>query len=223
MAPQVEELTPLSAQANMDYDHERLLALTPNDAPRLSFYQWEKPSITYGYFTKPESWLDIDALERAGYSLGKRPTGGGVIFHTDDVAFSVLIPKGHPKLSENTLENYRLVNSVVMQAVSKALDLAPEFLAESTPTSSFCMAEPTIYDVMAGGKKVGGAAQRRGKQGLLHQGTIALSVPSEATLKAFIKDSAIVDKIISTTYPLRVSREKLLKDLKDAFLTLLAE
>ena len=85
------------------------------------------------------------------------------------------------------------------------------------------MAEPTIYDVMAGGKKVGGAAQRRGKQGLLHQGTIALSVPSEATLKAFIKDSAIVDKIISTTYPLRVSREKLLKDLKDAFLTLLAE
>jgi lipoate-protein ligase A len=36
------------------------------------------------------------------------------------------------------------------------------------------MAKPTKYDVMVGGKKVGGAAQRKTRHGFLHQGSISL-------------------------------------------------
>ena len=39
------------------------------------------------------------------------------------------------------------------------------------------MASPTQYDVVYNGTKIAGAAQRKRKQGYLHQGTISLAYP----------------------------------------------
>ena len=60
----------------------------------------------------------------------------------------------------------------------------PGLLIRDSPASDehsqhFCMAKPTKYDVMIDGRKVGGGAQRRTKHGFLHQGTLALAIPSE--------------------------------------------
>ena len=46
----------------------------------------------------------------------------------------------------------------------------------------FCMAKPTIYDVVYQGRKIAGAAQRRRKNGYLHQGTISLAFPQMGLL-----------------------------------------
>ena len=46
----------------------------------------------------------------------------------------------------------------------------------------FCMARPTIYDVVYQGRKIAGAAQRRRKNGYLHQGTISLALPQPELL-----------------------------------------
>lgn len=222
MAPRVEIAPVLDAQENMSRDYERLMNLKPEDTPLLSFYRWKRPSLTYGYFAKPEEWVDVKTLEERGYSLGKRPTGGGIIFHTHDLAFSILIPKGHPRLSENTLDNYRLINGLVKEAVANSLEHEPMFLPESYGEASFCMAGPTIYDVMLGNKKIGGAAQRRNRQGLLHQGSISLGLPSREELSELIIDPLMVDRILETTCPLKISSERLREDLESAFLTLLS-
>src|SRR5690606_32649995 len=50
----------------------------------------------------------------------------------------------------------------------------------------FCMAKPTQYDVMLGERKIAGAAQRRRKQGYLHQGSIAIALPEESFLQALL-------------------------------------
>lgn len=217
MEPQSEISLPASAQLNMDSDYARLMSLTAHSSPFLRFYQWEKPSFTYGYFTVPDKWLELEKLEEAGFDSGRRPTGGGVLFHTHDLAFSLLIPQGHPLLSENTLANYHLVNSLVQTSLKNKYALDSTLLKPQQGSSSFCMAEPTVYDVMIGNKKVGGAAQRRTKTGLLHQGTLCLTLPIFSAWEPFFKDKSLLEKMEASSYPLNQSYLELSTSLKEAF------
>ena len=132
--------------------------------------------------------------------MARRPTGGGIIFHLFDLAFSVLVPAGHPSFSKNTLDNYAFVNRAVEKAVKALLNekdsshlLATDPIAEDKRAASFCMAKPTIYDVMIGDRKIAGAAQRRKKQGYLHQGSIAIAPPDLDYLREILIKS---DKVV---------------------------
>src|SRR3990167_7347553 len=113
------------AASNMEYDAKLLRDMEPSDIPVLHLYEWEKPSLTYGFFAHPEKLLNLEAVQRHGLDLARRPTGGGVVFHMWDLAFSVLIPSGSSLYSQNTLENYELINQVVFKIVE-------EFVGRST-------------------------------------------------------------------------------------------
>lgn len=166
----------------MRLDEKWLDELDPVGPPILHLYQWARPSATYGYFIRPENHLDLAQTEKWGLDLARRPTGGGIVFHIWDLAFSFLMPAGHPAFSLNTLENYRFVNQVV-QGVVQTYFQQPAALTPQTADSlgpdcqHFCMAKPTQYDVVHNGLKIAGAAQRKRRQGYLHQGTIALARP----------------------------------------------
>ena len=172
----------------MKYDADLLKELK-ND-PILHLYGWEGPSATHGYFIEPEKHLDLEAMKRHKISLGRRPTGGGIVFHIWDYAFSFLMPSSHPLFSETPIENYRFVNGVVLQVMQEILNIQDsiDLIADSFPVrgedcQNFCMARPTQYDVVYKGYKIAGAAQRKTKNGYLHQGTISLSLPDETILR----------------------------------------
>ena len=100
-----------------------------------------------------------------------------------DMAFSIVVPLHSRAFSLNTLDNYAFVNRAVLQAVSVFLPQALELISSDdhpadAHCSYFCMARPTRYDVVWQGRKVAGAAQRKTREGFLHQGTIALVMPS---------------------------------------------
>ncbi len=181
-----------SAEENMALDVKLLedLATTPSDHAVLHLYDWEGMCATYGYFIDPDTLLCRQAVAKRGLQLARRPTGGGIIFHVADLAFSVLVPAGHPGYSVNTLDNYAYINALVVRVVkSFSGENADLFLlpAEPVPLDAharhFCMAKPTKYDVMLSGRKVGGGAQRRTRHGFLHQGTISLALPDEQLLQ----------------------------------------
>lgn len=179
-----------SAEENMRIDAELLETLDPYALPILHFYDWDGDSATYGYFVKPSDFLNLDGVEKRGLQLAKRPTGGGIVFHVWDLAFSVLVPAEHPQFSEKTLDNYAFVNNSVLAAVSDFLKNRPalELIQKDAPAldascERFCMAQPTQYDVIFQGRKIAGAAQRKTKRGFLHQGTIALKMPPREYLE----------------------------------------
>jgi len=181
-----------SAHENMEIDAQMLGGLDPNGKMILHLYDWERPSLTYGYFIKPHQHLNIEALAKNGIDIGRRPTGGGIVFHLWDLAFSVLVPANHPGYHENTLDNYTYINSFVKSAMQKLLGkelnlLPDEPLAQNEASRHFCYAKPTKYDVMLGGKKLAGAAQRKKRNGYLHQGSISLIKPDEELLKSLLK------------------------------------
>ena len=65
------------------------------------------------------------------------------------------------------------------------------------------MAKATKYDVMIEGKKIGGAAQRRKKQGFLHQGTISIAaMPKQFLNKILLPDSGVLAAMVENTYTL---------------------
>lgn len=208
-----------SAEENMRLDKELLDTLDPHSSPILHFYEWEGDSATYGYFVNPADFLNLEVAAEKGLSLARRPTGGGIVFHLWDLAFSVLVPAGHPHFSENTLDNYAYVNNTVLSAVADFLEERPKLdlisqdaTALDASSTRFCMARPTKYDVVFQGKKIAGAAQRKTKQGFLHQGTISLKFPSRQYLEEILLPSTkVLEAIEANTFPLLTEEEDLEK------------
>jgi lipoate-protein ligase A len=69
----------------------------------------------------------------------------------------------------------------------------------------FCMARPTIYDIVSKGRKIGGAAIRKTKKGLLYQGSLCLGLPDRDFLEGVLKRaSQVMHSMESASYPLSV-------------------
>lgn len=221
---QIIESGPLSPELIMAKDAFLLRQLNQESSPLLHLYEWESPCLTYGYFIDPSSYLCGDALEHLGLQKARRPTGGGIIFHLSDFAFSVLIPAHHPRFSMNTVDNYAFINHKVAEMVihfateSVKLDFLDQdqtLFDSEKECQAFCMANPTHYDLMIGNKKVGGSAQRRTKQGLLHQASLSLLFPPVDVLSQVLKNREIVTIMKDRSYCL-LSEEATMKDLLEA-------
>jgi lipoate---protein ligase len=220
---QVIESGFLSPEAIMAKDSSLLHQLDPEGPSLLHFYEWNVPCLTYGYFIDLMSHLDLEALQSCGLKKARRPTGGGIIFHLSDLAFSVLIPAKHSSFSLNTIDNYTFINQKVAEAVSyfTSQSLQPKLLIEEKlclgqECHSFCMAKPTQYDLIIEGKKVGGAAQRRKKQGLLHQASLSLLFPPTDVLARVLKREEFVLKAMKEHTYCLLSEQSTTQELQEA-------
>jgi lipoate-protein ligase A len=212
---EVVDTGPGSAEENMERDVALLKDLQTNPRPILHFYDWVQDAATYGHFIDPTQFLKMEGVRKRGLQLAKRPTGGGIVFHLWDLAFSVLIPKSHAAHGKTALENYAFVNGAVKRAtqqfLGKEVSLTPTDIGE---IAGFCMAKPTKYDVMLGGKKIAGAAQRQQKWGFLHQGTIALVQPSADYLSDVLQDGRVKEAILANTFSLTDNISKARQEMR---------
>jgi lipoate-protein ligase A len=137
--------------------------------PVLRLYEWSIPAVSLGYF-------------QPAALAGKRPfvrryTGGGLVDHALDVTYTLVVPRAHPWLELSAPESYRRVHQGV-QAVLAACGIDSELTRQAHAVESHaCFAKPVRFDIIAGPNKLGGAAQRRTREGLLHQGSILLPEP----------------------------------------------
>lgn len=176
------------AAANMELDAALLSDLKEERDAILHLYDWEQDAATFGHFIDPENFLKMSGIKKCHLDLARRPTGGGIIFHNCDLAFSILVPAACPWFSQNPLDNYAFVNNRVVWAIEMMIGAPAELLGTEPPPldphcRSFCMAKPTKYDVVLQGKKIGGAAQRKTRHGFLHQGSISIGFLAESYLQ----------------------------------------
>jgi lipoate-protein ligase A len=165
-----DDTTPHSAPLNMAID-EALLAVIP--APLLRIYRWSAPALSFGYF---QPWEPI----RAAYptrALVRRWTGGGLVLHGQDLTYSLLIPSSI-KVS-GPADSYRLIHTALARALNDCQIPAQPAPSSSQKTSPACFENPVLHDILVQNRKVAGAAQRRTRTGLLHQGSIqTLNLPA---------------------------------------------
>ena len=166
-----------SAAMNMAID-EALLEYAA--MPSIRFYRWHSPALSFGYFGK-FAHVACYAAER---DLVRRWTGGGIVFHGDDLTYSIVIPANDNAFSESSMAIYENVHCALRDALNgngKGAVVAggsdPDGAAAAMRTAFSaggcnCFANPVRADVMVNGRKVAGAAQRRTRCGLLQQGSI---------------------------------------------------
>lgn len=164
---------------NMALDEALLRTAGERGRPVLRLYRWSAPAVTIGFFQK------FSAELAPGRPVVRRPTGGGLVDHARDATYTVVAPPEHALYRMPTAESYRAIHEAVATALRRigvAARLAPCCAPER---SGVCFAAPVKFDVVAGGRKVAGAAQRRLKCGLLHQGSVLL--PTAATLNGELR------------------------------------
>ena len=170
--------TACSAAMNMAIDEALLEQAT---VPSIRLYKWHSPALSFGYFGKLADVADY-AFER---DLVRRWTGGGIVFHGDDLTYSIVIPASDAASGESSISIYGKIHRALAHAlngigegavVAGGIDpsCGSGFANRAAVTASgySCFANPVRADVMIDGRKVAGAAQRRTRSGLLQQGSI---------------------------------------------------
>lgn len=160
-----DDAEPKPAALNMAVD-EALFAEART--PILRFYRWQTRSLSFGYFGRY-----TDALVQSDHrDLVRRWTGGGIVLHGDDLTYSVIVPRPHPFFSRSSREIYSALHEAIRLAL-QASQIEATLARQSAPKiSEDCFANPVRADVLSGDRKIAGAAQRRTRAGLLHQGSI---------------------------------------------------
>jgi len=168
-----------SAALNMAID-EALLEIATK--PLIRSYKWDHPALSFGYFGK---FADV-ANHAPTHDIVRRWTGGGIVFHGDDLTYSVVIPVADSAFGESSMSIYEKIHSAVsvaFAATGKSVELAPVAALDEGRTNNAtaidhcyrreeCFANPVRADVLSNGRKIAGAAQRRTRRGLLQQGSI---------------------------------------------------
>lgn len=141
--------------------------------PLVRVYGWAGPAVSIGYAQRLTA-----VLPAPGVTVVRRPTGGGMVWHDVDLTYTVVVPAGHPLAALERLASYRVFHRAVIRLLAgcgicgRLVEAAPPAPDRATMR---CFVSPTIYDVLWDGGKAAGAAQRRTRDGLLHQGSILLA------------------------------------------------
>jgi lipoate-protein ligase A len=157
-----------TASGNMALDEALLQSAPDLGRPVLRFYGWLEPAASFGYaqkYAEVERWTKLRPLVR-------RPTGGGLVPHDADWTYSVVIPPGHPWHRLKAVESYRRMHEWVRDAFAKCNVATTLAAAARKETPGQCFVGAEQFDLLWHGRKIGGAAQRRTRTGLLIQGSI---------------------------------------------------
>ena len=143
------------------------------------FYSWEPPGLSLGYF-QDAARFDAKKLESEGIVLVRRPTGGGAIFHYEELTFAVAAAIDASAQLGSTIEKrYENIHGAVIKALAalgvgsrmRGGGLDPPF---SPSEHKLCFNRTIGCDIVAAGRKLVGSAQRKTPDGLLQHGSIPL-------------------------------------------------
>lgn len=181
----------IAAAANMARDEALLLG----DDVALRLYGWFPHAVSLGYFQARSDFADLPPE----VPVVRRLTGGGAIFHGDEVTYALALPAD--ALPADVEESYALLHDAVVSALADVGVDATRLRHGTAPgaraKSRWCFFEPGRHDIVdAQGRKLVGSAQRRVQTPhgprVLHHGSIVLRRPATTPFVAAVEDQAPV-------------------------------
>jgi lipoate-protein ligase A len=188
---------PRDGASNMAVD-EMLLEETAvgRSPPTLRLYAWEPPTLSLGFAQKVAD-ADREALDRLGWGLVRRPTGGRAILHTDELTYSVAAPESHPLLRGGVLESYRrlslgLLAGLRLLGVDARADSGGRSRGVGNPV---CFEVSSKYEISVDWRKLIGSAQARRLGGVLQHGALPLRGDLTRILQVLAKPDTTPERI----------------------------
>lgn len=173
-----------SAAFNMALDEVLINRIKQGKSkPSLRLYGWKPAAVSIGYFQSLEAEIDTKKCKELGIDIVRRQTGGGAVFHDQEVTYSMHIPQDLNLVPEKILDSYKRICQAIITGLAP-LDIQAQFVP--------------LNDIIADGKKISGNAQTR-KQGILLQhGTILTEVDVDKMFELLkVPDEKMKGKLIS--------------------------
>jgi len=144
--------------------------------PTLRFYTWQPPGVSCGRYQDVPREVDLDACRERGYAVVRRPTGGRAVLHQGDLTYAVVIGD-RDGLPAGILPAYLhlsrgLLAGLALLGVAADLHAPAGHEGRGNPA---CFASPSWHELMVGGRKIAGSAQRRESGAVLQHGAVMLS------------------------------------------------
>jgi lipoate-protein ligase A len=142
--------------------------------PTLRAYTWRPPAVSLGRSQRRSISLDPDKCASAGVDVVVRPSGGRAVLHSGDVTYAAVFPVDG-LLEDGGLRGTYLRLASVLVCALRRLGVVAD--VASSRDSSGGMALPCFTtaardEILIGGKKVVGSAQRRTRDAVLQHGAI---------------------------------------------------
>lgn len=186
----------LSGPENMAVDEALLNCFDPvRSQPVLRFYGWSPHAFSIGRFQRPEDALQTDRCTEAGIPIVRRLTGGGCIYHGKELTYSIVCAARHLDGNDGIKETYRRLCGFLHSAYRK-LGLSSSYALDAQHDRAglglrtpLCYAGREEYDIVVGGRKLGGNAQRRSRGVIFQHGSIPLA-PTYHEAAPFLRAAA---------------------------------
>ena len=160
---------------NMALDEALAESVAEGAGPVLRFYRWSPPCLSLGRNQPAAGLYDVEAIRARGWDVVRRPTGGRAVLHHRELTYSAALPDA---LLGSAREAYAAMNRALVAGLRRlGVDAAVQGdtgRRAPAPSTSPCFAEPVEGEVMAGGRKLVGSAQRRLGSVLLQHGSLPL-------------------------------------------------
>lgn len=162
---------------NMAVDEVLLERAAADKQPRLRLYAWKPATLSLGYFqrvTERQTHRPSSACP-----LVRRPSGGGAILHDREITYCLAMPG--ERIDGAAV--YRRVHAAFTDMLGRLgidAQLAGETRPEQAAEPFLCFERRAAGDVVVGGQKVIGSAQRRRRGALLQHGSILLQTSPAA-------------------------------------------
>lgn len=144
----------------------------------LRIYGWTPPTLSLGCFQRYGEVETLPEKLRA-WPVVRRPTGGGAILHDREVTYCLCVDESIDVTGQAPAVLYDLVHRVWRDAIGDCgppIEVAPDHLPFPSPRGGpfFCFAKPGRTDLIIGGGKVLGSAQRRIPGRVMQHGSLLL-------------------------------------------------
>lgn len=164
---------------NMAVDETLLESVSAGDsAPVLRLYDWAPACLSLGY---GQFFRDVDEsrLNKHGWEIVRRPTGGRAILHVDELTYSITAAADHPLMSAGILPSYKEISFALLRgletlAVPAVHEEHYDLPLDADPRGPVCFEVPSNWEITHEGKKLIGSAQVRRSGGVLQHGTLPL-------------------------------------------------
>ncbi|MFX0023073.1 MAG: biotin/lipoate A/B protein ligase family protein [Candidatus Hermodarchaeota archaeon] len=156
---------------NMALDEAILRMVIERKSPNtLRFYKWRPSTASIGKNQSLSNEINLEFAEKSGFTVVRRITGGGAVFHDEyrELTYSIVCPiKFLVNLGANkVIEQFEIIT----QGIIEGLDI---FGLKTEKDIIHCPA------LLLNGKKFSGNAQVRKKGFILQHGTILLDLDAE--------------------------------------------
>jgi lipoate-protein ligase A len=162
---------PLPGRVNMDKDRALLEAVATATLPVVRLFRWSEPTVSHGR-TQKEADARAFAETVGVRAVVQRPTGGGMVWHDQDLSFSIAWQRNAPGFPTCIKNVYRALHEALAGALRELGHDVTLYQPVPQKVPGQCFVEPVEADVMWRGRKVVGGALRVAAGARLYQGTL---------------------------------------------------